>query len=116
MLEDGTYDKDGQKIAYPDGYQVGIWNKPWDVEIPDNDPYALKSIIDELTRTTETFGAWTDQTTGIFWVEPCVWIPDLDSALAIARALGQVAIWDWANMAEILLKNQDDSDTIYYMT
>ena len=106
MLEDGTYDKDGLKIAYPNGYQVGIWDKPWDVEVPDvNDPFALQWIIDNMTRTTETFGAWTDPTTGIFFVEPCVWIPDLNSALNIARALNQVAIWDWANMKEIFVKN-----------
>tara|TARA_R100001509_G_scaffold89456_1_gene51318 strand:+ start:130 stop:435 length:306 start_codon:yes stop_codon:yes gene_type:complete len=100
MLEDGTYDKDGLKIAYPDGYQVGLWDRP--IEIPDGS-MSLSQLINELTQTTEEFGAWTDSN-GDFYVEPCVWIPDLDSALRIARALNQIAVWDWANMTEIRLK------------
>jgi hypothetical protein len=99
MLEDGTYDKDGLKIAYPNGYQVGLWDEP--LEIPDGS-MTLEWVIKNMTRTTEEFGAWTDRN-GDFYVEPCVWIPDLDSALRIARALNQVAIWDWANMTEIRL-------------
>ena len=105
MLEDGTYDKDGNRITRMGGYQVGIWEKPWDIEIPSvHDAYALEWVIKEMTRTTEEFGAWTDPTTGIFWVEPCVWIPDLDSALRIARALNQISIWDWSTMSEIRIK------------
>jgi hypothetical protein len=99
MLEDGTYDKDGQKIAYPNGYQVGLWDSP--LEIPDGS-IDLEWVIKNMTRTTETFGAWTDRN-GDFYVEPCVWIPDLDSALRIARVLNQVAIWDWSTMKEIRL-------------
>lgn len=98
MLEDGTYDKEGLKIAYPNGYQVGLWDRP--LEIIGS--MSLSQLINELTQTTEEFGAWTDQN-GDFYVEPCVWIPDLDSALRIARVLNQVAIWDWANMKEIRL-------------
>ena len=103
MLEDGTYDKDGQKIAYPNGYQVGIWDQPVQA-IPNHNRFGnLQWLIENMTRTTEEFGAWTDQN-GDFYVEPCIWIPDLDSALRIARALNQVAIWDWANMTEIRIK------------
>jgi len=100
MLEDGTYDKNGLKIAYPNGYQVGLWDRP--LEIPDGS-MTLEYMIENLTRTTENFGAWTDQN-GDFYVEPCIWIPDLDSALRIARALNQIAVWDWANMTEIRIK------------
>ena len=97
MLADGTYDKDGNAKTYTHGYQVGLWDRP--LEIPDGS-MNLSDLIKELTRRTEEFGAWTDQN-GDFYVEPCVWIPDLDSALRIARALNQIAIWDWANMTEI---------------
>lgn len=97
MLADGTYDKDGNAKTYTHGYQVGLWDRP--LEIPDGS-MNLPDLIKELTRRTEEFGAWTDSN-GDFYVEPCVWIPDLDSALRIARALNQIAIWDWANMSEI---------------
>lgn len=100
MLEDGTYDKNGNRITRMGGYQVGLWDEP--LEIPDG-KINLEWVIKNLTRTTEEFGAWTDRN-GDFYVEPCVWIPDLDSALMIARALNQVAIWDWANMTEIRIR------------
>ena len=99
MLEDGTYDKDGLRIAYPDGYQVGTWDQPIGV----NMVHDLKSVMNDMAKITDEIGVWTDTETGKIWVEPCVWIPDLDSALRIARALNQVAIWDWANMKEIRL-------------
>lgn len=98
MLEDGTYDKDGLKIAYPDGYQVGVLDQPTDA-----DGRSLQWIIKNMTVMTNTFGAWTDTETGKLWVEPCVWIPDLETALTLGRALNQIAIWDWANMTEIRL-------------
>jgi predicted fused transcriptional regulator/phosphomethylpyrimidine kinase len=101
MLEDGTYDKDGLRIAYPDGYQVGIWDRPTNA-----DGQTFQWIIENMTRTTENFGAWVDQETGKLWVEPCVWIQDLDSALRIARALNQIAIWDWSEMKEIRLSDR----------
>ena len=101
MLEDGTYDKDGNRITRMGGYQIGIWDRP--LEIPDGS-MTLEYMIENLTRTTEEFGAWTDQQTGKLWVEPCIWIEDLDSALRVARALNQIAIWDWSTMSEIRIK------------
>jgi hypothetical protein len=103
MIEDGTYDKDGQKIAYPNGYQVGIWDKPVDINNLKMSFKDIKWIVEKLTRTTDEFGIWTDHAAGTYWLEPCVWIQDLDSALRVARALNQIAIWDWANMKEIRL-------------
>ena len=100
MLEDGTYDKDGQKIVYSNGYQVGLWDRPLEIR---EGSMTLEYMIENLTRTTEEFGAWTDQN-GDFYVEPCIWIQDLDSALRIARALNQIAVWDWANMTEIRIR------------
>ena len=99
MLKDGTYDKKGRMIAHPNGYQVGIWDQPTNA-----DGQTFQWIIDNMTRTTEEFGVWMDQQTGKLWVEPCVWIPDLDSALRVARALNQIAVWDWANMTEIRIQ------------
>ena len=101
MLEDGTYDKNGNRITRMGGYQIGIWDNP--LEIPDGS-MTLEYMIENLTRTTEEFGAWTDQQTGKLWVEPCIWIEDLDSALRVARALNQIAIWDWSTMSEIRIK------------
>ena len=100
MLEDGTYDKNGNRITRMGGYQVGLWYRP--LKIVDGS-MTLEYMIENLTRTTEEFGAWTDRN-GDFYLEPCVWIPDLDSALRIGRALNQVAIWDWANMTEIRIQ------------
>jgi hypothetical protein len=101
MLEDGTYDKDGQKIAYPDGYQVGIWDKPLTMKPPVFE-HKLYRMIKKMNRVSAEFGVWTDRN-GDLYVEPCVWIRDLDSALTLALELNQIAIWDWANMKEIRL-------------
>ena len=98
MLDDGTYDKDGRRIIRMGGYQVGIWDSP----INPQDPQNLESLIKEMTKTCDEFGAWTD-TNGDLYIEPCVWIEDLSTAERVGRALKQLAIWDWANMKEIRL-------------
>ena len=98
MLEDGTYDKNGNRIIRMGGYQVGIWDSPLDIE-----GQPLEWVIKHMTRTTEEFGAWTDHATGKFWVEPCIWIEDLETAERIGRALNQISIWDWTNMEQIML-------------
>ena len=98
MLEDGTYNKKAERVFYPNGYQVGLWDSPLDVQ---DEP--LEWVIKHLTRTTEEFGAWTDGKTAKLWVEPCVWIEDRATAERIGRALNQIAIWDWANDTEIIL-------------
>ena len=98
MLADGTYDKDGNAKAYPHGFQVGIWDRPINVGKMTN----LGELIKEMTRTCDEFGAWTDSK-GDLYIEPCVWIPDFCTAERVARALNQIAVWDWANMKEIRL-------------
>jgi hypothetical protein len=103
MLADGTYDKDGLKIAYPDGYQVGLWDNPRNINEEYFNTMGLSQLIYELSQVSDQFGAWTDYKTGQFWVEPCVWIKDLSTAKTVGRALNQIAIWDWANMKEIRL-------------
>ena len=98
MLDDGTYAKDGRRIIRMGGYQVGIWDSP----INPQDPQNLESLIKEMTKTCDEFGAWTD-TNGDLYIEPCVWIEDLSTAKRVGRALNQLAIWDWDNMKEIRL-------------
>ena len=105
MLDDGTYDKDGRRIIRMGGYQVGIWDSP----INPQDPQNLESLIKEMTKTCDEFGAWTD-TNGDLYIEPCVWIEDLSTAQRVGRALNQLAIWDWDNMKEIRL----DPDIIVF--
>ena len=99
MLDDGTYDKDGNAKAYTHGFQVGIWDQPINVNKTHKN---LERIIKEMTKTCDEFGAWTD-TNGDYYIEPCVWIEDLSTAERVGRALKQLAIWDWANMKEIRL-------------
>lgn len=99
-LADGTYDKDGNAKAYNHGFQVGIWEAPMHVDYPRT--VTLTELIEQMTQTTEEFGAWTDNS-GNFYIEPCVWIPDFGTAERVARALNQLAVWDWANMKEIYL-------------
>lgn len=103
MLEDGTYDKDGNVKAYTHGFQVGIWDKPIQAMPHHNKFGNLEWLIKQMTKTCDEFGAWTDNN-GDFYVEPCVWIPDFGTAERIGRALNQIAVWDWANMKEIYLK------------
>ena len=103
MLQDGTYDKHGNRVTRMGGYQIGIWDK---IQVESwaaaNDPQSkpIQWVNQRMTRTTEEFGAWTDKN-GDLYLEPCIWIEDLETALTVARALNQIAIWDWANMEEI---------------
>ncbi len=104
MLEDGTYDKNGNRITHVRGYQVGLWDNPRNIDEEYFNTVGLSELIYELSQISDQFGAWTDQQTGQFWVEPCVWIADLDTALTIAKALNQIAIWDWSTMSEIRIQ------------
>ena len=100
MLEDGTYDKDGNRITRVSGYQVGLWDRPLEIA---NGSMSLSELIEEITQTAYEFGAWTDQN-GDFYVEPCVWVRNLEDALSLARGFNQIAIWDWSTMSEIRIK------------
>ena len=109
MIEDGTYDKDGNSITRLGGYQIGIWSK---IQVNNwaatNNPESktIQWISKQMTRTTDEFGAWTDKN-GDLYLEPCIWIQDLKTALVVGRALKQIAIWDWANMREVAIKNKE---------
>ena len=106
MLPDGTYDAHGKPKSYKRGYQVGIWNKTQvETWAATNNPQSkpIQWVNQRMTRTTKEFGAWTDKN-GNLYLEPCIWIEDLETALTVARALKQIAIWDWAEMDEIRME------------
>lgn len=60
-------------------------------------------MIEHEATQHEEFGVWTNEA-GEYYIEPCVWISNLDDALTIAKALSQESVWDWANMECIYLK------------
>ena len=46
-------------------------------------------------------GAWVDSATGDTYLDVTRVIADLDTALDLARATGEIAVWDFANGVEI---------------
>jgi hypothetical protein len=56
--------------------------------------------LDELTYGT-IFGRWEDTETSVVYYDKVVVIGNLEAALALARATGELAIWDIRNAKEI---------------
>jgi hypothetical protein len=96
-MEDGTYNKDRQPVSHESGYQVGLWTKTTNAE-------NMQNVIDEITNTwSGEWGIWTDSDTGEVFIEPCIWFADPEVAIAYARKMNQICVWDWALMQEVML-------------
>lgn len=68
--------------------------------------YATPAAMAAGIRTVASFyshaayiGTWVDN--GRVHIDPVAIIPDRESALTLARALGQLAVWDFATGTEI---------------
>ena len=100
-MEDGTYNRTKKQITHPSGYQVGLWNqkcgdrsemmKIWDLMIEH-----------EATRHEE-FGIWTNAKNE-YYIEPCVWISNIEDAFTIGKALNQESVWCWTTMKAIYIE------------
>jgi len=97
-MQDGTYNQDKQPVSYPNGFQVGLSTTTTD---KDNVDEVIDYIIDRKPSATITFGVWTNPNNGDIYVEPCVWVENLEKALALGRDLEQISVWCWATMKEI---------------
>lgn len=97
-MEDGTYNRNKERITYPTGYQVGLWTESFkDRSEMDN----IFSMVLDKTQNSE-FGVWTED--DIFFIEPCVWISNLEDAFSIGKALNQKSVWCWTTMRAIYIE------------
>jgi len=92
MLQDGTYNLNGEVVEFTEGYQVSFEREGQSVEFKED----AKRILSAIAPLN--IGVWE----GV--QEFSINIKDLDLALAIARQYNQDAIWDWSTMSAIHLK------------
>ena len=106
-MEDGTYNQDRQPVTHESGFQVGLWTKTIDA----GDTERVEHLINEITGGDLMFdgydmwagewGIWTDSNTGEVFIEPCIWLPSLEVALAMGALYEQRTVWDWVLMQEV---------------
>ncbi len=93
IREDGTYRVEmigASRVELTDGYVV-----------------ATRSIAREADVPTlgELFGRWTDPDTGTVYWDAVEVIADQGTALDVAAARGEIAVWDAANGREIATRD-----------
>ena len=94
-MEDGTYNQARQPVTHESGFQVGLWTTTTNAE-------NIENVIKTITRTwSGEWGIWTDSNTSEIFVEPCVWLPSLDVALAVGALYEQRTVWSWVLMGEV---------------
>jgi hypothetical protein len=114
-----TYEVTDELLANREGYSVNAWgNLPTDgymvggvvpslILAPEAAKYSRTDAwIDEhwtkLKASGDVFaGIWTDTETGLVYVDLSERYDDLYTALAVATARGELAIWDVASSKEV---------------
>lgn len=102
----GTFDaRTGEPVQPTSGYAVGMpgGTKVKGLVSPGSIVDALRTF--ELTRAPYV-GTWVDVNrfgNRVAYVDPVVIIPDRESALLVAAALGELAVWDFSAQAEVRL-------------
>ena len=89
-MNDGTYlNLDGQfiKSHATSGYWVAVHQF---------------DTLDDVS-TGDYVGVWTNPESGVMYLDRSVWVADLDTAIALGKQQGQLAIWDIANETEVWL-------------
>lgn len=89
IIKDGTYRTESIGYSEP--------------ELTTGFVVAIEPVYHErdLPKRGTLFGRWTSPETGrVYWDKVEV-IPELDEALRLAEARGELAIWDVQNAAEI---------------
>lgn len=61
----------------------------------------LREHVDALALPGRVFGGWRDPASGAAFLDVSVITRDLPTALALARSHGQLAVFDFANLASI---------------
>ena len=88
-MENGTYlNVNGTFVlAHPKtGYWVGVH----------------ETTLDDTTDG-QYVGVWTNPVSGVTYYDRSVWLGELDNAIELGKANGQLAIWDIANETEVWL-------------
>lgn len=97
----GTFDREtGEPVQPATGYAVGL---PGGTKVDGRETNlaVLSTAIRRVSRDSRApfVGTWFD--TGTAYIDPVVILPDRESALILARALGELAIWDFSAGAEV---------------
>lgn len=100
---DGTYTlnrANGRlvRVRYVSGYAVGHgaygWQLPAGTPVSDIPRLAAASAPFMADRG-EYVGIWTDPDTGVTYVDPVDIVHDIDDALTLGAARGELCVWDF---------------------
>lgn len=83
------------------GYVVG--GKVPTVIVPESDTVALHNTIVQFANTYDSYGTWLHD--GNVYIDAIDILYDRDSAIALGRARGELAIYDIANGCDIDTSN-----------
>ena len=64
-------------------------------------------IIDLIVRAddiADAIGGWVDEEDGKAYLDGNTWIPDLETALKVARERGELAVWDIARGVSVYVR------------
>lgn len=97
----GTFTTDGQPVQPTAGYAVAVQSIPYGGALTSRN-----GIVDALGRANGNghvpyIGSWVDGETGKVYLDRVVILPDRESALTLAAAFGELAIWDFATGTEV---------------
>ena len=101
----GTFDRlTGEPVEPTTGYAVGLPGGQ-KVDGKETNLALLSTAIRRVSRDARApyLGTWmADTLTGsAVYVDPVVILPDRESAVLLARALGELAIWDFGKGREV---------------
>lgn len=98
----GTFDsRTLAPVELPDGYAVALG--PGTAAVLNGSRRALRLAVEGVRRAypdAPYIGTWRDAE-GVIHLDPVVVLPDRASALALGRALGQLAVWSFADESEL---------------
>lgn len=66
-------------------------------------PAGLAKVVEYASTHSEinAFGGWLDTETGLYYYDATVIVNDIEEAARLARANGQIAFFDLANLQEV---------------
>ena len=88
-----TADKNGQIVDFKSGYAVALKGDT-----------TLETALQQAQKADDLFiGYWKDSETGKEYWDCVQVVPTLETAIELGTARNEIAIWDFANGAEIRL-------------
>lgn len=102
-----TYSVDGRGmptlVEFKDGYQVATRSalKVAQFMVPSLSATRILCEVASYSQVNEFIGVWTDLEDGTLYIDLSAHYEDKEDAIRAAKAMGELAIFDWATMSDI---------------